>query len=546
MTQLAKLFLIFSIVPGLLAQQPAPNQAPPEPPREGSVSGMVIDVTTQEPMGKVSVLINAASTPGLDRFSAQTDEEGKFSVGKITPGRYSLSLYRNGFVYADEGVKGSIQRGGVLDVGPGQVIDEVVLGMQPAAVINGRVVDEDGEPIEGLLIDAAKFRYVNGSRELNAVGRSTTDDKGEYRIYGLAPDDYYVRVNMDQTMGMGGGRFYGLNSGYVDTYYPQVADVSQASPLRVSAQAETQGIDFRMVRTKTLGISGVILTAAGARALGGSISLLDRNKSGRQYTTRRVQSRPDGKFETQGLPPGSYRLEALVYSRDRSSNAAIYDFDLTDHSLTDITIRAQPTFSVKGRMVIEGEYDENASPFVESVVLEPAGAFNMRAAYGIKSESNEVTFQNLTADSYKVRGGNMGSLYLKSARYDGRDAIKTPVRVEEDDGEFEIVLSANGARVDGQITRSNEGVSGAHVVLIPEDRDRMDLSKFAATDQYGVFGLEGIAPGRYKLFAWERIERGAWLDPKVLAEVENQGVRVELQESESKRVVPKLIDVEKD
>lgn len=107
---------------------------------------------------------------------------------------------------------------------------------------------------------------------------------------------------------------------------------------------------------------------------------------------------------------------------------------------------------------------------------------------------------------------------------------------------MEIVLSANAARLDGQITRDDEGVPGANVVLIPDDRARKDLYHSTATDQYGVYAITGIAPGRYKVFAWERIDYSAWLDPNVLAAVESQGVRVELEEKDAKRVSPELIE----
>lgn len=79
-------------------------------------------------------------------------------------------------------------------------------------------------------------------------------------------------------------------------------------------------------------------------------------------------------------------------------------------------------------------------------------------------------------------------------------------------------------------------------MLVPDDRTRKDLYHSVATDQYGVYAITGIAPGRYKIFAWERIDSSAWLDPNVVAEVESQGVRVELEEGDGKRVTPELIE----
>jgi hypothetical protein len=169
----------------------------------------------------------------------------------------------------------------------------------------------------------------------------------------------------------------------------------------------------------------------------------------------------------------------------------------------------------------------------------------MRFSYGRQDRNDQgrIVFGGLAPDSYRLRGPNLDSLYLKSARYNGRDAMTEAVRVEDGGGEFEIVLSANGARVDGQVARDGEGVSGAWVALIPEAGRPIDLRKFASADQYGVFTFTGIAPGRYKIVAWENIEASSWLDPQALAEIQDQGTRLELEEGDSKRITPQLIKV---
>jgi protocatechuate 3,4-dioxygenase beta subunit len=547
MKKVAALFLIAS---ALLAQQPAPvrpeatgSQQPPQSPLDTAViRGMVINAATQEPMPDVLVQVVSAGAPTNVRMVVTTDDEGKFTAEKITPGRWSFNLYRNGFVYMPPNSTGTLQRGGVIDVGPGQIVDDVVLGLQRAAVINGRIVDEDGGPMEGMVVEAAQYRYLEGTRELMGVGRATTNDRGEYRIYGLRPGDYYVRVSMESPMAMNSIRaVMGGNSGYVDTYYPNSQDVSLASLLRVTAEAETVGIDLQMARTVTLRVSGQILDPAGRPGMAASIILLDRSKPGRQLNARRVQGAPDGRFETDSLKPGRYRLEATVFARDRSRGVAIFDFELGDRSIEDLIIQSKPTFSVPGHFVIEGEFDDDYS-FPSGVGLAPDGAHAMRSSFAYIKEDGLLSFEGVAEDFYKVRGLNLRGLYLKSARYDGRDAMAEPVRVSEGGGEFEVVLSANGARIDGQITREGEGVAGARVVLLPQDRAQTDLIKTSATDQYGVFSLIGIAPGRYKLFAWQQIEMSAWLDPNIVAEVETQGTQVEVEEGDAKRVSPKLIE----
>ncbi len=240
MSDIRKVAPLFFLASFLLAQQPAPT----EPPPLGLVSGVVIDVTTQEPLARVTVSIESSSD---DLFTGKTDAEGKFAIENVNPGRYGVNLTLNQYVATDVRSSPSIRQDGVLAVGPGQVIDDLVFGLEPAGVITGRVLDEYGDPFEGLSVEALKFVYRNGSREPRVRGAGKTNDQGEYRIYGLQPADYYLRVNTSVIARATAGRVLPAEvaAGYVDVYYPNGYDASQARSLRVTGQAETTGIDFR-------------------------------------------------------------------------------------------------------------------------------------------------------------------------------------------------------------------------------------------------------------------------------------------------------------
>jgi hypothetical protein len=71
-------------------------------------------------------------------------------------------------------------------------------------------------------------------------------------------------------------------------------------------------------------------------------------------------------------------------------------------------------------------------------------------------------------------------------------------------------------------------VSQATIVLVPaiEQRFRIDLFKTVAAGANGQFRIEHVAPGDYKLFAWEEIEPGVWFDPSFLPRIEDQGKEI--------------------
>src|SRR2546430_4648448 len=62
------------------------------------------------------------------------------------------------------------------------------------------------------------------------------------------------------------------------------------------------------------------------------------------------------------------------------------------------------------------------------------------------------------------------------------------------------------------------------------------LYQKAATDQYGRYLLRGIAPGEYKIFAWEEVEDGAWEDPDYLTTFEDRGQKISVQEADTKTI----------
>ena len=85
-------------------------------------------------------------------------------------------------------------------------------------------------------------------------------------------------------------------------------------------------------------------------------------------------------------------------------------------------------------------------------------------------------------------------------------------------------------------------MQGIQAVLIPDrQRDRRDLFRFATSDQTGHFTMNAIAPGDYKLFAWEDLEPGAYNDPDFLRKYEALATPVQISESSTSTVEVKVL-----
>jgi protocatechuate 3,4-dioxygenase beta subunit len=129
-------------------------------------------------------------------YSTATDVGGSFAMKDIDPGKYRLSVNRIGFVAGEYGARGPLQSGTTLSLARGQHLQGADFRLTPHAVITGRVVDEDGEPVANAQVQAMRYRYTQGRKQLQPFGGSSTNDLGEYRMFGLAPGRYYLSADV--------------------------------------------------------------------------------------------------------------------------------------------------------------------------------------------------------------------------------------------------------------------------------------------------------------------------------------------------------------
>src|SRR5205807_824498 len=61
------------------------------------------------------------------------------------------------------------------------------------SVVTGRIVDEFGEPMPEVQVAAMRYQFIQGRRQLTPAGRfASTNDIGEFRLFGLSPGQYYL------------------------------------------------------------------------------------------------------------------------------------------------------------------------------------------------------------------------------------------------------------------------------------------------------------------------------------------------------------------
>ena len=536
---------------------PLPAQQPTEAdPENGSISGVVVDASDGEPLGKARIFLRKPESRSQPQVT-KSGPDGKFLLVDIEPGRYRLSVRRNRYARQEYGQRGPNRPGTTLTLQPGQDLGGVTFRLVRAGVIAGRIVDEDNEPIANVQIEAMGYRYFQGKRQLVPVGRGSTDDLGEYRVFGLAAGRYRLRANYRPGFRRWGVVNLGMMLGgqqsqeYIPTYYPGAYESDQAIPIEVSAGSEILGIDIKMRPARTVRVAGTVFNGVTGRPVRQAMVMLMPGGSGRSTfsNSKRAFLRDvEGKFEIHGVTPGEYTLVARFFDPAERLGGR-HSVNVGDRDLDDIRLVVRPGISLPGEIRVEGDAEVDFPEL--QVLLRPREVTMMGGGFGRVKEEGEFVLENVFQDVYDVSvTGAPEDFYMKAAQLGDEEALEEGLDLtaaESTPGTLKLLLSPNGGRVEGVVLNDEgQSFSGAQVALVPEGRRRKirHLFKTATSDQNGAFSLRGIPPGRYKVFAWEEIEQGAWQDDDFLRDYEKESEDFEVKENDALAVELELIPSE--
>jgi protocatechuate 3,4-dioxygenase beta subunit len=537
-----KLIPLLVLLLPVAASAQTSSTTPPTKKEECSIAGMVVKLADSEPLRRARVYLQSADDRARN-ISVVTDAAGHFQFKGIDPGRYHLTVSRAGFVAQEYGQKKPDDPGALLTLRNSQQVKDLLFRLIPSAVIAGRILDEDGEPLPEIAVSALRQGYLEGKPSLSTETTVQTDDRGEYRLFGLSPGRYFVSAVFPQwsrfLRGAEAEDAQPNPQGYAKMYYPGTPEATKATAISIKQGEEIPSVEIFMRQVPVFRIRGHVYNQithkAGTQT---NIFLLPKTKS-REWTAGEQQSfvqKQDGAFEIADVLPGSYMLTAMWFDEGKPHGTHV-PVDVSNADVEGIAIAITPGTDISGRIIWEGK--PNLEQDELSVIAESPDM-----SFGV-SDSSRVT----TANTFVLKGVSDGTYvariwgqgkdcYIKDVRYADSSALEDGFAVKSGaPGTLEITISSRGARIQGAVI-DTDGLPavGVRVVLVPEPsrRTQSSLYKEQTTDQYGHFELRGIAPGDYKLFSWDEAESGAWEDPEFLKPFEERGEKITLQEGDQK------------
>jgi hypothetical protein len=550
-------------------------------PTKAIIEGMVVNDVTGDPIAgaevQLGVFITRSSTPpqpGIVENTPRvpnvpiltTGPDGKFSFTNLSPSEYRVIASANSYIRQEYGQKAAYGIGRPVYLAPGQTLKDVNIRLLPTGAVSGRVLQQSGQPALGATVWILRASFNSQGRRLDVINRSTADDRGDFRAFGITPGRYYLAAGTDtETVRRPYGAFVGdPNVGRVENYaiayYPAATDVERATMIEIQPGMEVRA-DMRVSERKEYHIRGRVIDAATNKPperLQIDLRSWDVERGLMNVIVPDNYDAKSGNFDLLGASPGNYTLRlrvpvdipanlrndptalgALLSTRQRMPE---FPVTVSDKDVEGLSLVLSGGVTMPARLVVEGQPPTDLSKFNArvGVVLyyqRFSGVDPSPSGTPPITPEGAISFSNLVEGDYSFQVFSLPTgFYLKSVKYGGVDVRNKPIAVGSSPDTLEITVQRGTGTLTGAVFDSRDNlVAGIPVALVPDQRDLTENYRIGITGRDGSFSIGNIPPGRYKVFSWEASDQGAYFDRDFVSRYEQQGRAVTIQDGATSR-----------
>jgi hypothetical protein len=518
------------------------------PPRQSStnsfrVAGTVVSKTDGHPISGARVALASVKNRQKPE-SMVTGDDGKFEFTGVPAGKYSLNGARRGFISAfydqHDQYSSAIVTGAEVDT------ENLILKLAPNALISGRVLDENGEPIRHANIMLYSDDHQGGSHQIHSSRGGQTDDLGSYELPSITPGTYYLSVTAQPWYAVHPDRDPSQPQSMVDpaldvaypvTYYPDVTDSDSAAPISIHGGEHLQ-FDLHLSPVPSLHVI-VHVPASGSNQISFpqlEQSVFGNSVSSHDSSTTRVLS--PGTWEISGIPAGRYNIRVTGPSGATEMNGV----DLSGNSQELDTSSAEALCTV--RLSVSRSNSAGSGQFFVALHSKNRTV----PAFPRPDSNDQFDFANVPAGRYEIQLVGIGRTYsiaqisAEGAEISGHSVILAPGA----SASISLTPALGGAEVEGTAKREGKGFSGAMIVLVPKNpAGNHDLFRRDQSDLDGTFVFHDALPGSYTVVAIENGWDLDWSQPEIIAAYAKRGVPIVIaDEPRQTLTLPSAVEVQ--
>jgi hypothetical protein len=527
----------------------------------GIIRGRITAAATGAPIHSATVQATISSFSAAP-ITTVTDSDGAFELRGLSPGRWRVDAAKSGFLTRSFGQRGTPPRVETLTL-KDRAIVTADIALERAGVLTGRVLDEFGEPAVDLRVQVMRSQRTVAGRQLTPVGPpDVTDDTGAFRIYGLAPGDYYVSARGQTTLDRvrraagnerqatvtlsGADAVGGLILNALPTYFPGTPDIDAAERITIEAGEERAGLDFALGRIVTVRVTGRILESSGDPPIRPvSIALFSTSSNANAMFMRSSRIAANGRFEFHGIPSGTYIIAVATTAPSDRPEFAEMTLDVGAEDVADLTIVTAPGVTLDGTFV-----SSSGTPLMlpeARVTPIPVGG-RLPAMPGPPARAvvdNAFHLSNLWGTYLLSVQGLPESWTVKSIEVDGVDATGVPVTISSGRPQATIVLTDQLTSVSAAVTSEGRPVKAA-IAIFPDDPAKWTTRRYfrsLRTDDQGTLSVRGLPSyDGYLAVATDYLEPADLLDPEFLERLRPHASAFALDDGEVRGLALKLVE----
>jgi len=515
-----------------------------QPPAELSrIQGAVFDAITRAPIPAVRVTGPGVQVTGPSiEVVIATDANGLFVVENVYPGRVLVTFRKPGYVAQTV----------PYDFIAGRGIENANIFLAPTGIVTGRVTNPQGEPAANVEVTLLGYRARTQGREMVRFAVSRTDDRGEYRLVDVPSGRYLVAFGtvfpVDDTSGP--KRIF-------PTVYPGDSDFTKAGTIEMRGGEELRLNNVRLESDQGL-MSIHFINGPGESAkdvvfqIGYRTQFSDSTTAGAEDFAPIRLHIDAGESLSRTIWPGRFGVYILVVywaAGDGSPQSIVTPVEFNGQSQSTDIVLTPPKGHLKIHAITQ-QSDGRTVPLGTARIGICHAALTACSSSGfwISKINATPTFLNtvqpvLGSDGFldlpAVVPGQYelysltvpNGFFVATAHQGDRDALTDGILISEDSLPLEIEVRPNAGILRGSVNdKEGHAVQNAMVAVLPEppkDRAKLQsLRRAVRTDPAGLFEVQNIIPGNYRVYAWSGVQDDAYLDGDFVARFKSFGVPV--------------------